>query len=241
MFHSISTEFMSRKGSYTDDQLRYWFDLFNNFFVKTLENQTNKNFSVFVEIQDEMPDDRLKFMFERCKQLNWKIGRRHELIKYIKSKWHDNDFIISSRLDCDDLIHAECVSDIQNFAHTITHPIVYGYDNCLLLDGTTNKYYRVPCRFQRSQMQSIIYNTSISSSNKFFLPHNWDNSCPLDSIPEKDVTLFTDHTKDAAVWHRHPKATLWNRFTPDNSQLASIHPKAILTRFGTVPYDSTLG
>ena len=73
MFHSISTEFMSRKGSYTDDQLRYWFDLFNNFFVKTLENQTNKDFSVFVEIQDEMPDDRLKFMFERCKQLNWKI------------------------------------------------------------------------------------------------------------------------------------------------------------------------
>ena len=238
--HIIATDFMSQWGSgpdvFPDSILELRYNQFNDFFVKTLANQTCKDFKVFVTLHDKIPDTRYAKIIKRAEELGYLWGRRGQLIEQVKKEWFSSDRLIMSRLDLDDLVNNECVSKIHKLAEGVTKPLVYGYDNCIILHGPTGRFYRVPYKYQRSQMQTAIYNTKLTPPSDFVLPNSWDNSCPLKEFKPGAAVLNTDHMSDAAVWYRHENAALFNRA---DELIAGYQPQTIDTdyfvrRFGTL-------
>ena len=91
------------------------------YLLPYLQNQSNDNFEIIYELNDKH-DTKLmssyfneNIVFKKFKFKNVIFLRTCEINDYISNNIKYYDFLITTRIDCDDLIYKYAVDDIQNF------------------------------------------------------------------------------------------------------------------------------
>ena len=236
--HVISTRFMSWGGSgqdvFSDEELKYRFNQFIDFFCKTLDNQSCKNFSVFVVLHDKIPESRYSDVISECHRRGFEFGTLSKLYEYVRRGWFLFDRIIDSRLDFDDLVHKDSVRNLQEYAASVSSPVFRGYDKIMLLDGMSGKLYKESLMYPHSQMFSVVYNSRVTPVSDYIPQYSFDHSSPRRT--HLGAILDTDHTEAAAVWYRHERAALFSRMNKDigDSVPQDVRADYMVDRFGTV-------
>ena len=109
--HFIITRFFSQNFEKTNEELFSEKFLSNGFklvkknFIKTLENQTNKNFEVIIMIHNDIDIDKIKPLYDIESSFKISIIRKKDIDKYISEFYDTFDFIITTRLDYDDFVY----------------------------------------------------------------------------------------------------------------------------------------
>ena len=148
--HLIITRFMSEQFGKTDDELfedsflKNSFDLLKDHLLKTLSNQTNKNFELVILIHDRIPDDKLSFIYDIQFLYDFPITiiRRSELENFVQSFKNGYDFIITSRIDYDDHIYKDVVETTQQRVDEKYSIQLYGLNNGVsIINGETEAHF----------------------------------------------------------------------------------------------------
>ncbi len=116
----------------SDAWLNHRFDLFEKFCLPSVKNQSNQNFTWIVLFDTGTPDgykkrvEELAASYKNFQALytNGFPQLLPSLQKYISAHIGNNDFIITTRLDNDDLIHKDFVQTIQALAQPIDRLII---------------------------------------------------------------------------------------------------------------------
>ena len=110
-------------------------EISKKYLLKSLLNQTNKNFEIIYLLNDEHDIDFIKSCFkEYFSTIKIYFIKLNDINNFIKTNSEGYDFLITSRIDCDDLIYKYAVNDVQNFIlnEKTSHPYYlcgykYGY------------------------------------------------------------------------------------------------------------------
>lgn len=107
------------------------FKIFINNTYPSMMNQTNQNFEWVIQVHDDIP---IK-IYDKLKSLEKIIVIKNSEIGNI-SDWtfknfitQDTDFIMTSRIDDDDMLHINSVEQIQNSVDNDTLIKVFGFGN----------------------------------------------------------------------------------------------------------------
>ncbi|AXP79276.1 hypothetical protein CJ739_176 [Mariniflexile rhizosphaerae] len=116
----------------TDDWLENRFYLFENYCLPSVKNQTNQNFIWCVFFDTNTSDfykNKIKIIEENYS--NFKplfiegIGSLHNSFKdFIVNNLRDDEYIITTRLDNDDLIHKDFIKTIQSLYQPIDKTVI---------------------------------------------------------------------------------------------------------------------
>lgn len=229
MKHFIITRFFSDKfGKTQDDMLSFLneetlqngFTLLKNHFIKTLQNQTNKNFEIVILIYNELSLQNVSFLNEIKCDNKINIIHSKDLNKFIYN-FYNNDLVIQTRLDYDDFVHKNCVQDVQLSALDTNYLKVYGLNNgCSMSDDEicyfhrpkyvnpnfgffscfetliiNTKNYKKPINIYGCEQHTKICKTLVCEYKKFGL----DNKSQVQTEIDKDE-------KTKYIWYRHDNA-----------------------------------
>lgn len=176
MKHFIITRFFSypfgrskeEMLSFLDDKrLEDGFEILKKHFIKTIENQINRNFEIIILIYDNLPMSSVEFLNEIKCDNKITILHMKDLDEYVNGV-SDGDIVITTRLDYDDFIHKNCVDDVQKIAANTECMKLYGLNNGCSMADDEICYYHHPnyvnvCGFF-SCFETLIVNTSVYKS-----------------------------------------------------------------------------
>ena len=211
-------DMMDREKLFNIDLLNNGVNVFKQYALKSLENQSNKNFEVIILIHDEI-DDTIKPIND-LKEINSKIKlhiiRFNDLRKFMLDNIYGYDYLITTRMDHDDLIYYDAVKEIQSKCNN-NIPFYYnGYDKLITMvnNDYSNTYKFYPDYFGIGSInifQSVILNLNYSKQikyNIFSLSHvkgkpqliNWykDNNLEF-----KDEYFNINHLEDSCIYVKH--------------------------------------
>lgn len=105
--------------------------LTKNNVLKTLENQTNKNFEIIFLVNDKyLSEEKYGFIFTELNTeitLPIKFMNSGQLRQLVKETYSDYDFVIQSRIDYDDFVYKDAVADTQSKIEECENILSYGY------------------------------------------------------------------------------------------------------------------
>lgn len=187
--------------------------------LKSLENQTCKNFELILLIHDKLQqfnNDYYQKLLSISQNASFKIWlmTKDQFTILLNQNNDSFDKRIISRVDYDDLLLNIVVSDIQNTALRLQQKpiLVYGYNNGWVWRDDTKQLYKVEKLYNFnghfSVMQSVILD--MSSKIKELLkiqPYIWDHSHIALNIDkkyfQKYMQLSFNFNLNAYVWMRH--------------------------------------
>lgn len=154
--HLIVTKFLSNSNMHLGNRV---FDkdiidegkrLLYTYLIPSLENQTNKNFTLVLLIHDKMTENKINFNLSTSFDI--KIIHMSEYENYLSNIYNKYEFVIQTTQDYDDCPYYNFVEDTQN-AIDINIPYkVFGY-----VDGAKLKTWENP--------QHLYYNISYEGDN----------------------------------------------------------------------------
>lgn len=116
----------SRDVIFNYDFLKRQLEVFCEFTLKSLQNQTNKNFEILLLIHNELPlENKIYENLNELKYQNVNFIYLKDLNQYIYDNSKLFDYVITTRLDNDDLIYNNAVNDIQNIVLTGNYDLIY--------------------------------------------------------------------------------------------------------------------
>jgi len=138
---------------------------FKNFTLKSLENQNNKNFEIIIMIHNEISYDHKAILELKSIKSSIKINVIHmnETDNFINDHTENIDFLITTRIDHDDLIYNDAVNYVQNKCNN-NIPLYYnGYINGItMVKYNYNDCYKFYGKYDNkgsiSAFQSLIVN-----------------------------------------------------------------------------------
>ena len=105
--------------------------LAKNNALSSLNNQTKKDFELVFRVNEKFfSDPKYEFIFTELQNettVPVKFIKNAEQTRLIKEATTEYDFVITSRMDFDDFIYKDAVSDIQNKISECEDILVYGY------------------------------------------------------------------------------------------------------------------
>lgn len=162
--HFIITRFLTNckmslgNKVFEKETIDCYLEMFKKYLIKSLENQTNKNFEFIICIHQDVNKKYIQDLFDFATRTDFKTtiieinnSDFSNLNKYIRSQCvPDNcDYVITTRIDLDDEFYAGCVEEIQTSAKTplsdvyiytwryhIRHIINEKIDSYCLVDGS---------------------------------------------------------------------------------------------------------
>lgn len=142
--------------------------LAKNNALKSLENQTNKNFElVFLVHEKFLSDAKYKFIFSTLKKstsLPTKFIRYDEQGDLSNTALEEYDFVILSRMDFDDFIFKDAIADTQSKIDACDKVLAYGY--CSGFEYINGELYVYVNNWNglghHSMMQSLILKSSFA-------------------------------------------------------------------------------
>jgi len=148
-------------------------NVFKKFTLKSLENQTNKNFEIILKIHNEISENSKAILELKSIKSSIKINilRKNETDNFIDNNAKEIDFLITTRIDHDDLIYYNAVNDVQKKCN-YNIPLYYNgyikgitminndYKNCFKFYPTYGNY-----RGTHSAFQSLVVNKKKVSKN----------------------------------------------------------------------------
>lgn len=194
--------------------------IFEKYLLKSLENQTNNNFEIIIMIHNEIDENHPSIL--KLKQIKSTIKiniiRFNEINDFLQNHLDDNyDYMITSKIDHDDLIYNEAVEEIQNKCNKNVPFYWMGYDKLITMinDNYLDTYKFYPDYKgvgAMSTFQSIILNTKIIKNIKYYhafgLGHvnnkqsfiNWFIN---NNLEFKEDYYNINHLEDSAIYIKH--------------------------------------
>lgn len=173
--HFIITRFLNQnffncsdESLFDDNKLKYLFNMLSTHFIPTLENQINKNFEIIILIHNNIEIYKINKYFDTLTtKLNIKILRTNELTNYVYSYYDKFDKIITSRIDCDDLIHKNSIEILQNYGKLVNKFSLVGFsDGATLIHNEKDVYYMPKLQYAINKegfiaiLESLIIDTN---------------------------------------------------------------------------------
>ena len=211
-------ELMPKNKLFDKNLLDKGIEVFNNYTLKSLENQSNKNFEIIIIIHNEinLNHPSIKKLIEIKTNLNLKILKLKDLQSYISINSKNIDYLITTRIDHDDLIYKGAVEEIQNKCNK-NIPLYYnGYDKLITMIGNDieNCYKFYPNYYGLGSMsifQSLIVNKiKINKSyNIYDLGNHANNKMKFinlykeNNLEYKERYFNINHMEDSCIYIKH--------------------------------------
>jgi len=143
-------------------------NIFKKFTLKSLENQSNKNFEIIIKINNKLPENNkaISELKQIESSININVIRSNLTDKYIINNTKEAKFVITTRINHDDLIYNDAVEDIQNKCN-ISIPLYFkGYiDGITMINDDIKNDYKIYCYYNYkgtySAFQSLILNKNL--------------------------------------------------------------------------------
>ena len=159
--------------------------------LRTLENQTNKNFEVIFLVNNKFLDNpKYEFIFSTLKDstnLPLKITNIRSAVPFIKDAYDNYDFVIQTKMDFDDFVYKDAVAETQNKVNECDSLLLYGYNvgyQYIYGELYPFTYYGSEKNGHHSIFQSLILESSFAK--KFPLCLIWNLRHGLIKIDMKD-------------------------------------------------------
>lgn len=223
MKHFIFTRFYSinfflNERIFSDEVLDAGLIHMKEFLIPSLENQTNKNFTLVIDIHDELETKNKRIYNELQKlkmNIDFAIVKHKDLISYVDS--FNEDFIIGTRIDCDDCIFNEAVDLTQKQFDSNLDFKFFAFMN-----GTTqctndmyNLYEFISPLYDGwssfSAFPSIIVNWKKYRIIPYYCHTKLKEFCEKNKVELNSLNCIHDYdTKCAWIWNQHGMNTSYN-------------------------------
>lgn len=125
-------------------------DMYKSITYKSLKSQTNQNFINLVMVHDEIPPIIYNELLTLSNEYpNIRIIKNSEIGAYSNNEYiakdlnlKEFDFLITSRLDDDDMLYCGAIEDIHNSINTDTLIKYFGFKNGCTLDYDTKELFQ---------------------------------------------------------------------------------------------------
>ena len=217
--HFVFTRFFSWKST------TYPHDIFDvnflskqllvaNHVLKSLENQTNRNFELIFVLHPNFFDDPkyefifstlrnstalpIRFMRNAGKIYLFKPELNSELTSLIINATNEYDFVITTRMDFDDFVFKDAVADTQAKVDECDSVLSYGYNNGYDYISTTHELYSI-LRVgdgHKSVFQSLILKSSFAKNLPCFTVENFNHDvtkAELKKFLDKNGVAFSEN------------------------------------------------
>lgn len=220
--HYIITRFLSVNFTRTTEELltpehiQYHMNLLKHNFLKTLENQTCKDFEIVIEVHDELKEEYIKELQSIPSSLKIHVVRRKDASEFINSfDKTQYDYCIVSRLDDDDFVRKDIVADTVSHVCDCENGILcYGYIKGYIGFDWTDKIVDMPdVRYacgHFSCMQSYIYDlrkisdiTDVANCNHTNVGNYLEQVCSSHGLTFDKEANFMVGPEHMYVWYRH--------------------------------------
>ena len=227
-------------------------NLLNANLLKSLENQSCKQFELILIIHDDLVKKNLE-IFKKLENLK----KQHSFKIELAYKDQLNNFIaissdctkrIISRVDYDDLLLNIVVEDTQEFARNHQKNVVsiYGYNNGWTWRDDNGQLYETDKRYgfagHFSALQSIIldvYKARMLNQNEFdalsgLVPYMWDHSLcmsyvkKLPSNIQQYIEMKYNLNLRAYVWMRHANTGSIDPYSLKADKMTQIKDKKLI-------------
>ena len=147
--------------------------LAKNNALSSLENQTNKNFElVFLANAKYFDDPKYDFIFSTLKAattLPLKFVKNNDMSRLVKAAFNEYDFVIQSRMDFDDFIFKDAITDTHSKVNGCDNILAYGY--CNGYEYVHGDLYVYDLKWSGIGHHSILQSLILKSSFAKPLPH----------------------------------------------------------------------
>ena len=136
--------------------------------LKSLENQTNKNFElVFLANPKYFDDPKYKFVFSTLQDsttLPITFTTMANMPDLVKDAYEKYEFVIQSRMDFDDFIYKDAIADTQSKVNECDSVLIYGYNKgYVYVQGELYpEYFSKNVTGHQSILQSLIWKSSFA-------------------------------------------------------------------------------
>ena len=230
-------------------------DIAKRHIISTLENQTNKNFTLMFLVSDNLSEENIYSILKLSDVLAIEVVRLSDLNYVIESV--DTDYLITSRLDYDDHVYNNCVKDIQDLLNKNPEVKLWGVNQGMsLVDGEIIPHLMRREIFEQNKdgffapMISLILKKE--ACKKYFdiykLGYHIDcirnflnvqsHYMKRDDYTLEDIYETTDETELYYIWIRHKdsaSAIVWNLIHSTNIRI-DITESELNDIFGYKPY-----
>lgn len=148
--HIIHSDFSRKVGGKNIDWFKYRLKILENFTLKSLVNQTIKNFYYVIYLRRCFPE---ALVLELQKILN-NSGLRNAIIYYdkendiknkISSYFPKSKYIYATRIDSDDLFHKDVVREIQSYQFKRRQALIYQRGYCYDCINKKMRHHLMSC------------------------------------------------------------------------------------------------
>lgn len=134
--------------------------------LKSLENQTNKNFElVFLANPKFFDDPKYKFVFSTLQAstaLPLTFTTMENIPHLVKDAYEKYDFVIQSRMDFDDFIYKDAIADTHSKVNGCENILAYGY--CRGYEYICNELYGFFHPYKKIGWHSVLGSLILKSS-----------------------------------------------------------------------------
>ena len=126
---------MKKEKLFSQEFLDNGVNIFEQYTLKSLENQSNKNFEIIMIIHNEIDLNHksIQKLYKIKSSLKINIIRYNEITSFIEANSKNQKYLITTRIDHDDLIYNGAVEEIQNKCNE-NIPLFYnGYDKLITM------------------------------------------------------------------------------------------------------------
>ena len=126
---------MRKEKLFDQDLLDKGINIFKQYTLKSLENQSNKNFEIIMMIHNEIDLNHksIQQLYKIKSDIKINVLRKNEINSFIENNFINIKYLITTRIDHDDLIYNGAVEEIQSKCNE-NIPLFYnGYDRLITM------------------------------------------------------------------------------------------------------------
>ena len=224
--------------------------LAKNNLLKSLENQTNKNFEICFWANGRYFDNpKYEFIFtalKDCTSLTVKFIKKDDMADLVKVAYNEYDFVIQSRMDFDDFVHKEAVADVQSKVSECDRMLSYGY--CKGYTYFNNKLYPFYIEYDKrghiGLLQSLIAESAFAKKIPYVGAYTFNHvkiKPSLKEFLENNNVEFAENmfqqnvSTNAFIYFRHD--TTLSNHKPRGKSITKITKKQLEDEFGFAGYE----
>lgn len=208
--------------------------LAKNNCLKSLENQSNKNFElIFLANEKYFTDKKFDFLFTELRNsttlpINFiktaeKNFAKSKLTDLIKKAYNEYEFVIQSRIDLDDFVYKDGVADTQNKIYKCDNMLLYGYlRGYVYFNGEMYPYYQPWGGLgHKSIFQSLILKSSFAKKLPFFVLYSVNHTKFKPGIERILTSKGLTFSENMFQQNNSTKAFIWFRHDANYSNMGN--------------------
>jgi len=143
----------SRRLNKPSDWWEYRLDIFKNYTLNSLANQTNKNFWFMLNLRDKFPKELMSKLDTILCNFSNSSGIPHfytypddidDLPKRARMHLPESEYIFLTRIDSDDLYHQDAIAEIQTHEYRHRGALVFQKGYCYDVENKRLQHYQMP-------------------------------------------------------------------------------------------------